>query len=106
VKTSACYIITTTEYLTRWAEAQSVKDYTTATVAKFLFNKILTRFGCLKILMSDHGTHFLNETISTLTKEFQVYQQQSTPYHLQVNGTVEAFNKILETTLTKVCNLQ
>lgn len=56
--------------------------------------------------MSDHRMHFLNETISALIEEFQLYHQQSTSYHLQVNGTVEAFNKILETALTKVCNAQ
>ena len=75
-KTGARYIITATKYLTHWVEAQPVKDCmgVTAVIAeKFLFEHVLTRFGYLKILMSDHGMHFLNEMISALMEEFQVY---------------------------------
>eukprot|EP00253_Pinus_taeda_P015912 PITA_15912 len=105
-KMGARYIITVTKYLTRWAKAQPVKDCIGVATTKFLFEYVLTRFVFPKILMSDRVTHFLNETINVLMEEFQVYHQNSTPYHPQANGTVEAFNNILDNMLMKVCNAQ
>jgi hypothetical protein len=67
------YIITSTEYLTRWAKEREVKDYSATTVARFIFDDIITRFGCPKILMSDQGTHFINKIIEALTDEFVVH---------------------------------
>eukprot|EP00253_Pinus_taeda_P017706 PITA_17706 len=69
------YIITATEYLTRWAEAQTVKDCSTTRAIKLLFEFALTWFII-----------------------------RGVPYHPQANRTVEAFNKILESALTKICN--
>ena len=104
-RTGSRYIITMTDYLTRWVEEKLVKDCSVTIVAQFIFENIITRFRCPKILMGVQGTHFLNQTIEHLTEEFQVFHQKSTPYHPQAIGTVEAFNKILEHALTKVCNI-
>ena len=51
--TGARYIITATNYLTRWAVAALVVDCTAATVVRFIFENIVTSFRCPLILMSD-----------------------------------------------------
>jgi hypothetical protein len=60
------YIITVTKYLTRWVQERVVNHYSETTTARFIFDDIITRFACPKILMNDQGTHFINKTIESL----------------------------------------
>jgi transposase InsO family protein len=82
------YIIIVTEYLTRWVKARAIKECSETTVVHFIFDDNIIRFVCPKILMSDQGTHFINKTVETLTEEFVVHHQKSTPYHPKANGIV------------------
>ena len=88
----------------RLTEEKTVKDFTIDTDAHFILEHILTSFGFPKILMSDRGTNYFNESIEVLTEEFHIHQVKSTLYHPQAYGTVQDSIKILENALTKICN--
>src|SRR6266498_334021 len=83
------------DYFSRWSEAKPLKTANVNTVATFLYKEIICRFGAPRILQSDRGTHFINELIQRLTKRFKIKHSLSSPYHLQLNGLVERFNKTL-----------
>ena len=83
------YILTMTDYLTGWAENAHVKDCTSMMATNFLFENVVTRFGCPNILISDQGMHFFNELIEDLTDEFHIQHRRKTPYHPQANGAFE-----------------
>jgi hypothetical protein len=87
----------------QWDEVALVQGCSTNTTTRFIFDNIITRFGFRQSLTNDQGAHFLNITIATLTHEFLIQHHKRIPYHLQANRTMEAFNKILEKGLTKVC---
>jgi len=78
-----------------------MKDYTGETTTRFIFENIISRFGCLRSLTGDQGTHFLNKTTEFLLTTFMLQHNKSSHYHSQENGAVEAFNKILERGITK-----
>ena len=59
-RTRARYIITAVEYVTKWEEAEPVPSCRKEVEAKFIYENIITRFGCPLKLISDQGTHFIN----------------------------------------------
>ena len=61
-----------TEYLTKWAQTKAVKTDTAAHAATFMYENIIIDFGVPKILVSDKGTHFLNDLISEMTQRFKI----------------------------------
>ena len=96
------YIVVATEYLTKWVEAKAVKTDTAVHAVTFMYENIISRFGCPKILVSDRGPHFLNELFEQMTTKFRINHRKITPYHLQTNGQTERVNGILVSILRKI----
>src|SRR6266542_576647 len=89
------YIVVAMDYFSRWPEARPLKIANTDTVATFLYEEIICRFGEPKILQSDRRIYFVNELSQRLTKRFKIKYSLSSPYPPQSNRLVERFNKML-----------
>ena len=75
------YIISATDYTTKWVEARALNDNTATSTVRLIVEEIITKYGCLIKLVSDQGSHFLNETIQILTKTFMVLHCKLTTYY-------------------------
>ena len=95
------YIIVATEYLTKWPEARALSNARAALVASFFYEDIICRHGCPKELLTDQGTHFVNELLKAMCKRVGVKHRLSTAYYPQTNGLVKRFNKTLCEILAK-----
>ncbi|MCO5587316.1 hypothetical protein L7F22_041265 [Adiantum nelumboides] len=89
------YILTATDYMTRWAEATSVARITTADVRKFMLDYICSRFGTPLEILSDRGPGFRKDLLDALLENLSIKHVHSTPYYPQCNGLVEKTNGVL-----------
>src|SRR3954453_22101162 len=89
------YIVVATEYLTKWPEARALQNAKASSVLSFFYEDIICRHGCSKEILTDREMHFVNEMLDSLCDNFGVKHKLSTTYHLQTNGLVERFNRML-----------
>src|SRR3954467_9875430 len=66
------YILVVTDYLTKWPEAGAMKEATADNVIQFLYDRIICRHGCPKIILSDRGAHFRNKLVDGLCERFKI----------------------------------
>ena len=83
------YILVVTDYLTKWPEAKAMEKATAENVVEFIYERIICRHGCPKIILSDRGTHFRNELVEKLCRKFEIKHKLSPPYHHQTLNNQE-----------------
>ncbi|MCO5554568.1 hypothetical protein L7F22_008098 [Adiantum nelumboides] len=100
------YILTTVDYLSRWAEAKAVRQITAKDVTKFVYEEICCEFGVPLELLSDQGPGFRAELLDFLCEKMKIMRKFTTPYYPQCNGLNERFNGELVQILSKVTEHQ
>ncbi|GJV57113.1 reverse transcriptase domain-containing protein [Tanacetum coccineum] len=94
------YILVVVDYVSKWAEAQTLPTNDARVVVTFL-KKLFCCFRMPKALISDRGTHFCNKIMEKTMKRYGVNHRFSTSYHPQTSGQVENTNIALKRILEK-----
>ncbi len=77
------FILVATYYVTKWVAARTLRtDIATITI-KFLYECILTKFGCPLTIVTNQGVHFIKDAIKYLTDHFLLKHVNSTTYYPQ-----------------------
>ena len=95
------YIIVAIDYLTKYVEARALLVQTSAEIASFIYEDIITRHGSPNIIITDNGRPFISDLIQNTCKQFGIRQKTISPYHSQSNGLVERFNRTIDSILKK-----
>jgi transposase InsO family protein len=89
------WIITATDYFTKWVEAMPTKSATDKVVMDFLEDKIITRFGVPTKITTDNAKAFNSTELSSFYFKYGIMLSQSSNYYPQGNGLAESNNKNL-----------
>jgi hypothetical protein len=96
------WILTATDYFTKWIEAVPTRQATDTVIIQFLESNILSRFGCPVKIITDNATTFKSKKMEKFCSDYNITLGHSTAYYPQGNGLAESSNKILTRIIKKL----
>jgi hypothetical protein len=75
------WILTTTDYFTKWVEAIPTKRATDSVVIDFLEDNILSRFGCPQNIVTDNAQAFKSMAMVDFCQKYSIVLGHSTAYY-------------------------
>ena len=98
------YILVAVDYVSKWVEALPCRAADARHARKMFHEIIFPRFGTPRLVISDGGSHFIDQTFRKFLKELGAKHNIATPYHPQTSGQAETSNKQIKNILQKTVN--
>ena len=95
------WILTATNYLTKWVEVIPTKKETNVVVMDILEDRVITRFSVPARIITDNGPCFSSSEMSSFCFMYGIVLSHSSIYYPQGNGLAESSNKNLVTIINK-----
>ena len=89
------FLVVGIDYFTKWVEAEALATITEKNVWNFVWKNIIYRYGIPRVLVSDNGKQFDNDTFRDFCSQLGIKNNYSSPTHLQANEHVEVTNQSL-----------
>jgi hypothetical protein len=80
------WVITATDYFTKWVEAIPTKSATEKVVMDFLEDRIITRFGVPSKIVTDNAKAFCSIEMSSFCFKYGIILSHASDYYPQGNG--------------------
>nr|GEU28903.1 reverse transcriptase domain-containing protein [Tanacetum cinerariifolium] len=94
------YILVAIDYLSKWVKAKALPTNDARVVCKIL-KSLFPRFGTLRAIISDRGTHFCNDQFANVMLKYSVTHRLATAYHPKTSGKVKVSNRGLKRILER-----
>ena len=87
------YILLVVDYVSKWVEAIACPRNDANTFVGFIQRNIFSRFGALRTIISDEGSHFANKLFKKIMSSYGNRHVIGLAYHPQSNGQEEISNR-------------
>ena len=89
------WILTATDYFTKWIESIPCRQANDFVIIKFMETHILSRFRCPTKIITNNAVAFGSKKMVEFFHKYQITLGHSMAYYPQGNGLAESSNKIL-----------
>jgi hypothetical protein len=93
------YILVAIDHYSKWCEAKAVADHGAKTVARFLEDDLICRYGVPKFVLTDNGGEWGAE-FEVMCRDYAIQHQRTAPQWPQCNGMAERMIKTLKHGIT------